>query len=215
MWAKIDDGTPDHPKLCEAGEHLGGEDATIVAFGFWAKGLCYANKHLTDGFLPLAMVRTWSDRAVKIAAALVAARLWDKASGGFKIHDYHDHNPHADEVRTRKEQDRIRKENERRKKLGLPPPEDCPPGIQAESERNPAGHMSDTSEDCPPGIQAESERNPEPRAPAGRARGTRPHPVPSRPVPSPSDTERQPAPQQPAGGAPRAGVAWAGRPSVP
>lgn len=172
MWVKLDDGSPDHPKFAQVGAQLG-RDGIHVAFGFWARGNCYANKHLTDGFLPDIVVKTWSGRASKIAAALVAARLWEKAPGGYLIHDYHRYNPRADEIVARREKDRIRKENDRRSKLGLAPlAAGNPLGIHTESERIPRGQGADGA--------VESARNPELRAPAGADTV----PVPSRPVPS-------------------------------
>lgn len=174
MWAKLDDGAPDHPKFAAAGAAIGRDGATI-AFGFYGRGLCYTNKHLTDGFLPLGVVKTWSDRAEKIAAALVGAALWEDASGGYRIHDFHDHNPHADEVRAKREFDRLRKENKRREELGLPPiPLRTRPGSAADSAKIPRGIRVDGS--------ADSAEIPESRAGAGARPPAR---VPSDPDPDP------------------------------
>ena len=175
MWARIDDDAPDHPKFATAGDLLG-PDGSSVAFGFWMRGVCYSNKRLTDGLLPAGVVRTWSPRASKIASALVSAGLWEVVEGGYRIHDYHDYNPRADEVRAKLEADRRRKENERRKSLGLPP---IPAGVQTDSKRNPKG------------LQSESARIPEPPARAGAGpRGC----VPSRPVPSSTPSPLTPPP---------------------
>lgn len=165
MWAKFDDDAPNHPKFKTAGRQIG-RDGAILAWGFYSRGVCFANKHLTDGLLPVDEVASWSPRWETFAVSLVAARLWLEVDGGYLIHDYHDHNPHADEVRTKREQDRIRKENKRREDLGLKP---LPCGVRAESGRNPGGHA------------AESEQSPS--SPASACAGA-PGCVPSRPVPS-------------------------------
>ncbi|MCE5247916.1 hypothetical protein LLG88_13465 [bacterium] len=154
MWAKIDDSAPDHFKFIQAGKRLG-PDGRLLAFGFFVSGVCFSNRHLTDGYLPLDVVETWSKRAGTLASALVSVGLWDRADGGFQIHDFHDYNPASDEVQARREKDRARKETERRERLGLKPRVGVPRRVRTESERSPQGHI------------AESERSPEFRAPAG------------------------------------------------
>jgi len=71
----------------------------------------YTNKHLTDGFLPTAVVveMGFADKPLDAAKAMVRAGLWDAVEGGFKIHDFHDFNPLARDVHERRKQDRERK----------------------------------------------------------------------------------------------------------
>lgn len=83
-WVKVDDQMPRHPKLLRLGRNR------LVCQGVWLDGMCYASSYLTDGFIPEAAL----DRAaVAPAAHLVAAGLWERVEGGYRIHDYHDYQP--------------------------------------------------------------------------------------------------------------------------
>jgi hypothetical protein len=110
MWAKLDDGFLDHRKVFLAGAKLG-RNGPAIAIGFYSIGLMYANKHLTDGHLPEDVVRQFHhvEKPFKVAAALVFAGLWEKERKGFRIHDFHDHNPEAAEVQEKRKRDRERK----------------------------------------------------------------------------------------------------------
>jgi len=99
VWAKLDDALIDHRKIFEAGAVVG-KNGRVLALGFYTLGLLWANKHLTDGFLPIPVVKQFGHLA--IAKALVHANLWEEVEGGFRIHDFHDHNLKAEEVRTRR-----------------------------------------------------------------------------------------------------------------
>jgi hypothetical protein len=90
-WVKIDDATPLHPKVIHAGAE---------ALGVWLACLCYAQRTLSDGFIPAkdlpyllpgARVR----RAMK---RLLKERLMEEAPGGYRIHDYSDFQPTRDQV---------------------------------------------------------------------------------------------------------------------
>lgn len=81
-YVRVDDGAMSHPKI------LGLSDR---AFRLWIWGLCYAQMHLTDGYLPLAAIPP----KLKAAAPLLMAPhkvLWEVADQGFQIHDYGDWN---------------------------------------------------------------------------------------------------------------------------
>jgi hypothetical protein len=114
MWARLDDQLIDHHKLLTAGELLG-KNGPVLALGFYTLGLMYANKHLTDGHLPLAVVKNFrqAENPVSIADALVKAGLWEKNGNGFQIHDFDDYNPTAAAVKKRRKEDRLRKAAER------------------------------------------------------------------------------------------------------
>lgn len=104
MWLKLDDGIIEHPKMYAAGRHLGAEPTGRQrAFCVFCEGLAWVNRHLTDGFIPAAVVQSLRmDRRPGDVAAVLAledVRLWERVDGGFQIHDYHDWNPSADEVR--------------------------------------------------------------------------------------------------------------------
>jgi hypothetical protein len=103
MWIKVDDLFIDHPKVIVA-------EALITPFGharviaMWLHTMAYTNRHLTDGFIPQIItetVRSETDSA-SVVRALVAAGLWHEAPGGYRIHDYHDFNPSAEDVRKSK-----------------------------------------------------------------------------------------------------------------
>lgn len=89
-------------------------------------GLSYAREHLTDGFLPDAYVRrsplVSHPEVVANALASRAVRLWHRTKGGYRIHDYHDWNRKAADVKEKREKKRREKAAEReRKKAGLDP----------------------------------------------------------------------------------------------
>jgi len=115
MWSKLDDALMDHVKVFEAGELIGGKSGSAIAVGFYVVLLMWTNKHLTDGFVPDAVLKTLPhvDNPRAVAGALVRAGLLEREDKGFRIHDFHDHNPSARAVRSRRKADRLRKQNER------------------------------------------------------------------------------------------------------
>jgi len=117
MWARLDDELIDHHKLFAAGEVIG-KNGAAVALGFYAVGLMWSNKHLTDGYLPLAVIKGFPhvDNPVSIADALTKAGLWEKNGSGFLIHDFSDWNPPAAAVKARRRKDKARKRAERKRK---------------------------------------------------------------------------------------------------
>jgi len=111
MWAKLDDALLDHRKLFVAGKVIGA-NGPAIALGFYTLGLLWSNKHLSDGFLPTEVIEGF--RHVKhpasVADALVKAELFDKADGGFTIHDFHEYNPSAAAIKKKRKEDRLRKQ---------------------------------------------------------------------------------------------------------
>lgn len=97
-WARLDDGFPEHPKVLSVGP-----------FGLtvFVRALCYSARNLTDGFIPNAAIVSFTvdfartsraAHAVDWPARLVAAGLWDEATGGYRIHDYLSYNPSKEKV---------------------------------------------------------------------------------------------------------------------
>jgi hypothetical protein len=83
-WVAIDDQAPRHPKLVNAG---------YQTWPLWLAGLCYCGAHLTDGFIPRAVLTTLVPslpprRAIEHASKLVVAGLWLIRADGFQVHDY-------------------------------------------------------------------------------------------------------------------------------
>lgn len=119
MWAKLDDALIDHRKLYVAGERIG-KNGPAIALGLYAVGLMWANKQLSDGFLPREVVKHFGhvERPLEIAHALVDARLWEEVEGGFQIHDFDDHNLDAAEVQQKRKDERDRKRKWRKRRNG-------------------------------------------------------------------------------------------------
>jgi hypothetical protein len=118
MWSRLDDALIDHRKIFIAADALG-DNGGVLALGMYAWGLMYTNKHLTDGFLPLVVVRRLplASDPITLAQALTKARLWNstKRDGvtGYAIHDFADWNTSSDTVKKRRQRDRLRKQRER------------------------------------------------------------------------------------------------------
>jgi hypothetical protein len=90
-WVRIDDQFADHPKF------LGLGSERLAATGLWLIGLAYANRHLTNGFIPrLALPADASPRLIR---RLVEVGLWrETPNGGWDIHDYLEFQPSREEV---------------------------------------------------------------------------------------------------------------------
>ena len=89
-WVKLDDAMPTHPKLMAAGP---------TAFALDVAGLCYSNKHGTDGFIAtyvLPAVFPGLSNPKRVAAKLVEVERWAEVDGGWMIHDVHEYQPTAE-----------------------------------------------------------------------------------------------------------------------
>jgi hypothetical protein len=95
VWIRIDDQIAHHPKFFEAGP---------IASWLWVCGNGYCNKYLTDGFIPESALKALGNvpHIGRHAEALVKVGLWDRAAGGFRVHDFHDYNPSAEAVREKR-----------------------------------------------------------------------------------------------------------------
>jgi hypothetical protein len=119
MWARLDDELIDHSKVFEAGDVIGGKNGPALALALYAVGLMWANKHLSDGFLPTAVVKSFRHLAkpLFVADALVKVKLWERnGNGGYHIHDFADFNPKAAKVKDKRQKDKLRKQQEREEK---------------------------------------------------------------------------------------------------
>jgi hypothetical protein len=111
-WTKLDDGIFDHPKMVRAGED---------AANLYVRGLVYCNRYLTDGRLDpeVLSVLTRKRDAAKLAEALVRVGAWEPCEGGgWLVHNFHEHNPTAEEVEARR-LEVSRKRSEAGKRGGL------------------------------------------------------------------------------------------------
>lgn len=81
---RVSDTASEHPKLRAAG---------LAAIGLWtaAGSWCMNPAHLTDGWVPLHYVQSWSS-GKKIAKRLVELGLWEEelrdGTPGFRFHDW-------------------------------------------------------------------------------------------------------------------------------
>jgi len=89
-WVRLEDTFCEHPKV---------ETLADLPFRLHVKAICYANRNLTDGFIPaVAAAAMGGPRHKSATNALIAAGLWELARGGFRIHDYLDFQFSRDEV---------------------------------------------------------------------------------------------------------------------
>ena len=146
MWVKLDDQFINHPKVFAAAEHLKGRHARGRAIAIFVAAVSYANSHLTDGFIADSAIRdfTLDDEPARVARVLAQrdVRLFERVRGGYRIHDYHDHNPKASEVKAKLKRDRDRKRAEAAAKAngrgGEPAHAQAAPLLEL-SARNPDG----------------------------------------------------------------------------
>lgn len=119
-WVKLDDSFATHPKVMEAGP---------LAMAMQVAALCYANRHLTDGLITTAAMRTLLDldglafvggmqgrdaSPDMVAALLVDAEMWHEPGHdcpecadidrGFVIHGYLDFQPSRAQTEAKKKQ---------------------------------------------------------------------------------------------------------------
>ena len=111
MWAKLDDSLIDHRKIFIAGEAIG-KNGPGLALALFTIALLWTNKHLTDGHIPVSIVKSFPhvDNPAAVADALVKAGLWERnGNGEFLIHDFGDFNPSAAAIKRKRKEDRLRK----------------------------------------------------------------------------------------------------------
>jgi hypothetical protein len=91
-WIRLDDQFPDHPKVIAAGP---------MAAWLYVCGIGYCNRLLTDGLIPKGQVRKLADvdEAMALAARLVEVGLWEEVESGYRIHDFLDYQPSAEQVK--------------------------------------------------------------------------------------------------------------------
>ncbi|MBC2903187.1 hypothetical protein [Streptomyces cupreus] len=121
-WARFDDRFPSNRKVRLLSDG---------AFRLYVSAICWSAENLTDGVIKTAELRLVADvRATRTRAKeLVDAELFEVLEGvGWKIHDYHDYNPTAEQVRADREQRTARQQRWRKKKQGGTPDPEPPNG---------------------------------------------------------------------------------------
>ncbi|MBN9208166.1 MAG: hypothetical protein J0H96_05810 [Microbacterium ginsengisoli] len=111
-WFKVDDALAFSMKAINAGNS---------ALGLWVRAGSWSMQQLTDGFVPGSMVPALGGTEAD-AEALVTARLWHPADGGFRFHDWSDYQPTKEQVLAERaaatERKRVSREKSRQKSQG-------------------------------------------------------------------------------------------------
>jgi hypothetical protein len=110
IWFKMDNAFTEHEKFLRAGPHAGYLNIAAIA---------WANRNLTDGFIPEKQVERlvawtgcaeqsgsvgdyaelWRDvSAEMLTARLLAVGLWEEVKGGYLVHDYLEWQRSAEEI---------------------------------------------------------------------------------------------------------------------
>jgi len=87
-WIRFEDNFPEHPKVLALSD---------AAFRLHVRAIGYAARHLTDGHVSSAALRSMT-RNPALPAALVGAGIWETATDGFLVHDYLHYQPSKAEV---------------------------------------------------------------------------------------------------------------------
>lgn len=93
-WIKLSDRLDEAPKIV---------GISPLAELMYIHGLMYANRNLTDGFIPTQVANfrllDGADNADELAEELVQAKLWHVAENGFEVHDYLQHQRSSEEIK--------------------------------------------------------------------------------------------------------------------
>ncbi|MFI1165591.1 hypothetical protein ACH4UM_18745 [Streptomyces sp. NPDC020801] len=159
-WARFDDRFPSNRKV---------RLITDGAFRLYVSAICWSAENLTDGVVKTTELRLVADvRASRTRAKeLVEAGLFEVIEGvGWKIHDYHDYNPTAEQVREERRAKTARQQRWRQKQKGGAPEPEPPrnkPDVDASTDAS-----QDASRDGS-GDAAPRARVPVPTRPVDRA----------------------------------------------
>lgn len=98
-WVRYDDSIAFHHKVIEAGNE---------AVGAWVRMTAWSSAQLTDGRVPqrIALLIAGTE---DVLADLLRVALLDADGDDYRIHDYHDHNPRAADVKEKRRQEAERK----------------------------------------------------------------------------------------------------------
>jgi hypothetical protein len=109
-WLRIESNFASHRKVLAAGQQLG-KGAVARVIGIWTIGACYAVAHLTDGLVPGLVLKDtrYDKRPGEVIDAMVAARLLHVEGDSYRLHDFHDYNPSAADVKEKRHTDQARK----------------------------------------------------------------------------------------------------------
>jgi hypothetical protein len=99
VWAKFDDETHTNRKLARLSD---------AAFRLWSHSITFSAKHGTDGMIseadvPLVWPSPSPSKRMKAVRELVENGNWDRTPGGWRIHDFLDYQPTAQEAASMRE----------------------------------------------------------------------------------------------------------------
>lgn len=121
-WVKIDDSFPDHPKI---------KGLRDDEFRLYMTALCYSSRYLTDGVIPLNIVRTFIESRSKSPriSALVNANLWEIVADSIVILSYSEYQFTKERIETERKlaAERMAKSRGLRRTDGVTSPEVHPP----------------------------------------------------------------------------------------
>lgn len=95
-WVNLDDKMPEHPKV---------DGLSDGAFRLHVAGICYCNRHLTDGIVTVDRLTRLIPKYKKAYLdELLARMVWIEIadSSAYEIHDYLDWNKSREEVESRR-----------------------------------------------------------------------------------------------------------------
>jgi hypothetical protein len=97
-WFRVDDTWHDHPKVISC---------SLAARGLWLTAGTWCARHATDGAVPAAVVLR-EPAGKRLAAELVAARLWDKTEAGWLFRGWLEYQPSRGQLEAEREATRAR-----------------------------------------------------------------------------------------------------------
>lgn len=91
-WFKVDDQSPFHPKVLAAGNE---------AWGAFCRMGAWSSAHRREGYISEGGAATITTK--KVLQRLMDAGLLHKEEGGYRLHDYLDYNPTADQDKAKRD----------------------------------------------------------------------------------------------------------------
>jgi hypothetical protein len=125
-YARVDDNFPEHPNIAALSDR---------AFRAHVRGICYANRLLSDGFIPDYVARGSGAKALHELLAGDKPR-WAKVDGGYEVVGYLDWNPSATVVKAARAQRRAAAEKRWSKDAGRNADDDAPRNAGDDAGRN-------------------------------------------------------------------------------
>lgn len=145
-WFNVDDGFYDHPKV---------DDLPLSAVGLWTLCGTYCMRQLTDGAITESRVRKFGGTPEAVDA-LIEAELWIRVDGGYQFKDWSDWQMTRNQIKEKREKERIKKQKQRRNTDGTyaGTPAGSPGNAPKVSPGDNPGDSPATPQGSPPGSHA-------------------------------------------------------------